>query len=61
MPPLSLILAAINAGVAIIPEGARLMASLKALFDERDQATIDAALLTSEQRADAQHEEAQSL
>ena len=61
MPPLSLILAAINAGVTVIPEGARLVASLKALFGEKDATAIDAALVAATARADLQHSEAQGL
>lgn len=61
MPPLSMILAAINAGVTLIPEGARLVSSLKTLFDEKDAAAIEAALVAATALADRQHQEAQSL
>jgi len=58
---LATVLAAINAGVTLIPEGAQLVTELKSLFGEQDQAQIDAALASSTAAADAQHQEAQSL
>lgn len=58
---LAVILAFIQAGGAILPEGAALIAEIKTLFGETDQAAIDKALADSGAAADAQHEEAQSL
>lgn len=58
---LATILAAINAGVTLIPEGAALVGELKGVFNETDQAAIEKALADANAAADAQHEEAQSL
>lgn len=58
---LTTILAAINAGVALIPEGAALVNELKEVFNATDQAAIDKALADSSAAADAQHNDAQSF
>lgn len=58
---LATILAAINAGVAAIPEGLSLIQSIKATFEETDQAAIDQALADSTAEADAQHARAQAI
>jgi hypothetical protein len=58
---LATILAFIQVGGALLPEGAALVAEIKALFGETDQAAIDKALADSTAAADAQHQEAQSL
>ncbi len=58
---LQLILAAIQAGVTLIPEGLTLIQQLKGLESETGQVTIDQALADSTAAAAAQHDEAQGL
>lgn len=58
---LATVLAFIQAGGALLPEGAALVGEVKSLFGENDQGAIDQALADSTAAADAQHKEAQSL
>lgn len=58
---LAVILAAIRAGVTLIPEGLTLVEQIKGIVSETDQTAIDAALVASTAAADAQHGEAQGL
>jgi hypothetical protein len=58
---LATILAFIQAGGALLPEGAALIGEVKSLFGEHDQAAIDKALADSSAAADAQHKDAQSF
>lgn len=57
---LTTILSAINAGVALIPEGAALIRELKMIYGETDRDAIEKALADSTAAADAQHDRAQS-
>jgi hypothetical protein len=58
---LAVILAAIRAGVTLIPEGLALVEQIKGVVGENDQVAIDAALVESTAAADAQHNEAQGI
>lgn len=58
---LGTVLAFIQAGGALLPEGAALVGEIKSLFGESDQAAIDKALAESTAAADAQHNEAQNF
>ncbi len=58
---LATILAAIEAGVTMIPQGLALVTEVKGLLSLTDQTAIDAALATANANADAQHIDAQSL
>lgn len=61
MLSIATVLSAINAGVTLIPQGAQLIAELKGIFNETDQAAIEKALADSTAGADAQHRDAQSF
>ncbi len=58
---LQTVIAAVQAGLALIPEGEALFAEIKLLFGEDDAAKIEQALQDSRARRDAQHEHAQNL
>jgi hypothetical protein len=58
---LQTVLAAAQAGLGLVPEGAALFAGIKALFGDDDAAAIEAALQDSRALRDAQHQHAQDL
>lgn len=58
---LTTILAAIQAGVSLIPEGEALISQIKALFSTTDQATIDAALIAANAAADQAYKDSQAI
>lgn len=59
--PATTVVAAVEAGVTLIPEGAALIAEVKALMSAQGKAAIDAALLALDEQADAAHISAQNL
>jgi hypothetical protein len=58
---LATVLAFIQAGGALLPEGAALVGEIKSLFGQSDQAAIDKALADSTAGADTQHNDAQTF
>lgn len=58
---LTTILAAIQAGVSLIPEGETLIGELKTLFSTTDQVAIDAALIAANAAADQAFKDSQAL
>lgn len=58
---LTTVLAAIQAGVSLIPEGEALIGQIKSLFSTTDQATIDAALAAANAAADQAYKDSQAL
>lgn len=58
---LTTILAAIQAGVSLIPEGEALISQIKALFSTTDQAQIDAALIAANAAADQAYKDSQAI